>query len=82
MFIQCSGGSDDNDLKGYLQEESIVPDYDNDPIYSKANARNLPSFWDIFVESAAMYGKDLSDISHEKIIQALGRIGRNSIQKN
>ena len=63
LFIQCSGGSDDNDLKGYLQEESIIPDYDNDPIYSKANARNLPSFWDIFVESAALYGKDLSNIT-------------------
>ena len=42
-LINCSGGDGDEELKGYLQEESVVPDYDNDPIYSKSNAKNLPS---------------------------------------
>ena len=55
LLINCSSGDGEEELKGYLQEESVVPDYDNDPIYSKANAKNLPTFWDIFVESAALY---------------------------
>ena len=53
---------------GYLQEESNIPDYDNDPIYSKANPKNLPTYWDIFVESAALYGVDLSDITDVEFI--------------
>tara|TARA_B100001057_G_scaffold429595_1_gene455775 strand:+ start:36 stop:644 length:609 start_codon:yes stop_codon:yes gene_type:complete len=68
LFTNCSGGDDDADLKGYLQEENTVPDYDNDPIYSKANPKNLPTFWDIFVESAALYGKDLSNITDVEFI--------------
>ena len=68
LLTNCSGGDGDEELKGYLQEESVVPDYDNDPIYSKANAKNLPTFWDIFVESAALYGKDLSNITDVEFV--------------
>ena len=68
LLINCSSGDGDEELKGYLQEETVIPDYDNDPIYSKANARNLPSFWDIFVESAGLYGKDLSNITDVEFV--------------
>ena len=50
LVVNCSGGDGDDDLKGYIQEESIVPDYDNDPIYIQANPKNLPTYWDIFVQ--------------------------------
>ena len=67
--LGCSkGGGDEDEVKGYLQEESNIPDYDNDPIYSKANPKNLPTYWDIFVESAALYGVDLSDITDVEFI--------------
>ena len=32
LLINCSSGDGEEELKGYLQEESVVPDYDNDPI--------------------------------------------------
>ena len=67
-FIQCSKSDEKEETKGYLQEESNIPDYDNDPIYSKANPKNLPTYWDIFVESAALYGVDLSDITDIEFI--------------
>ena len=67
--LGCSkGGGDEDEVKGYLQEESNIPDYDNDPIYSKANPKNLPTYWDIFVESAALYGVDLSNITDVEFI--------------
>ena len=62
-LISCSKSEEEEKPLGYLQEESNIPDYDNDPIYSKANPKNLPTYWDIFVESAALYGVDLSDIT-------------------
>ena len=55
-------------LLDICKEESNIPDYDNDPIYSKANPKNLPTYWDIFVESAALYGVDLSDITDVEFI--------------
>ena len=67
-FLGCSKGGGDDEVKGYLQEESNIPDYDNDPIYSKANPKNLPTYWDIFVESAALYGVDLSNITDVEFI--------------
>ena len=67
--LGCSkGGGDEDEVKGYLQEESNIPDYDNDPIYSKANPKNLPTYWDIFVESAALYDVDLSNITDVEFI--------------
>ena len=67
-FLGCSKGGGEDEVKGYLQEESNIPDYDNDPIYSKANPKNLPTYWDIFVESAALYGVDLSEITDVEFI--------------
>ena len=66
--LGCSKGGGEDEVKGYLQEESNIPDYDNDPIYSKANPKNLPTYWDIFVESAALYGVDLSEITDVEFI--------------
>ena len=43
LFVQCSGAGDDDEAKGYIQEESIIPDYDNDPLYIQANPKNLPT---------------------------------------
>ena len=68
LLVNCSGGDGDDDLKGYIQEESIVPDYDNDPIYIQANPKNLPTYWDIFVQSAAMYGVDISNITDVEFV--------------
>mgnify|MGYP001412029064 FL=1 len=68
LFVQCSGASDDDEAKGYIQEESIIPDYDNDPIYIQANPKNLPTYWDIFVQSAAMYGVDISNITDVEFV--------------
>ena len=45
IFISCSKSEGDDKAMGYLQEESNIPDYDNDPIYSKANPKNLPTYW-------------------------------------
>ena len=67
-LISCSKSEEEEKPLGYLQEESNIPDYDNDPIYSKANPKNLPTYWDIFVESAALYGVDLSDITDVEFI--------------
>jgi hypothetical protein len=68
LFVQCSGAGDDDEAKGYIQEESIIPDYDNDPIYIQANPKNLPTYWDIFVQSAAMYGVDISNITDVEFV--------------
>ena len=68
FVVNCSGGDGDDDLKGYIQEENILPDYDNDPIYIQANPKNLPTYWDIFVQSAAMYGVDISNITDVEFV--------------
>ncbi len=40
----------------------VVPDYDNDPIYSKIKPKLLNSYWTAFQASAAEYDIDLSSI--------------------
>ena len=40
-FVNCSKSEEEDKPSGYLQEESNIPDYDNDPIYSKANPKNF-----------------------------------------
>ncbi len=44
------------------EPEVVVPDYDNDPIYSRGRPNVLSSYWNIFKESAALYDIDLSHI--------------------
>ena len=36
--------------------------------YIAKQTKNLPTYWDIFVESAALYGVDLSDITDVEFI--------------
>tara|TARA_B100000767_G_scaffold262461_1_gene275151 strand:- start:661 stop:1215 length:555 start_codon:yes stop_codon:yes gene_type:complete len=50
-----------------VEEEVVVLDYDNDPIYSKGRPNLLNSYWGIFKESAALYGIDLSYIEDDDV---------------
>jgi hypothetical protein len=68
IFINCSKEKveDSNQSESISPVErepiAIIPDYDNDSIYSTAKPKILNSYWTAFVKSAALYDVDLSNI--------------------
>ncbi len=72
LLFACSADPVDSEVPVDAVEpdpvEVVVPDYDNDPIYSKGRPNLLNSYWDVFKESAALYDIDLSHIEDVQFI--------------